>query len=62
MAVGFPVKDDYVTGEVLTASDMNDLSGTLNTIQSVEYAAGKNKIINGDFGIWQPHGFGSRYG
>jgi len=53
MAVGFPVKADYVTGDVLTANNMNDLSGTLNTIQSVEYAAGKNKIINGDFGVWQ---------
>lgn len=53
MAVGFPVKADYVTGDVLTANNMNDLSGTLNTIQSVEYAAGKNKIINGDFRVWQ---------
>ena len=53
MAVGFPVKANYVTGEVLTAANMNDLSGTLNTIQSVEYAAGKNKIINGDFRINQ---------
>ena len=53
MAVGFPVKADYVTGDVLTANNMNDLSGTLNTIQSVEYAAGKNKIINGDFYINQ---------
>jgi hypothetical protein len=53
MAVGFPVKADYVTGDVLTANNMNDLSGTLNTIQSVEYAAGKNKIINGDFNINQ---------
>jgi hypothetical protein len=53
MAVGFPVKDNYVTGEVLTAANMNDLSGTLNTIQSVEYAAGKNKIINGDCNVNQ---------
>ena len=53
MAVGFPVKANYVTGEVLTAANMNDLSGTLNTIQSVEYAAGKNKIINGNFNINQ---------
>jgi hypothetical protein len=53
MAIGFPVKDNYVTGEVLTAANMNDLSGTLNTLESAEYAAGKNKIINGDFGIWQ---------
>ena len=53
MAIGFPVKDDYVTGDVLTAANMNDLSGTLNTLAGAEYAAGKNKIINGNFGIWQ---------
>ena len=53
MAAGFPVKADYVTGEVLTAANMNDLSGTVNILQSTQYAAGKNKIINGDFGVWQ---------
>jgi len=54
MAVGFPVKADYATGDVLTAAQMNDLSGTLNTVpQSYGFTAGKNKIINGDFGIWQ---------
>jgi hypothetical protein len=34
MAVGFPVKDDYVTGDVLTAANMNDFAGTLNTVPS----------------------------
>jgi len=58
MAIGFPVKDNYVTGEVLTAANMNDLSGTLNTLAGAEYAAGKNKIINGDFNINQ-RGFSS---
>jgi hypothetical protein len=55
MAVGFPVKDDYATGDVLTAANMNDFAGTLNTVPNVigGFAAGKNKIINGDFGIWQ---------
>jgi hypothetical protein len=53
MAIGFPVKADYVTGEVLTAANMNDLSGSVNLLQSAQYAAGKNKIINGDFGVWQ---------
>lgn len=57
MAIGFPVKDDYVTGDVLTAANMNDLSGTVNTLQSTQvaagFAAGKNKIINGDFNINQ---------
>jgi hypothetical protein len=34
---------------------MNDFAGTLNTVPNVigGFAAGKNKIINGDFGIWQ---------
>jgi hypothetical protein len=32
---------------------MNDLSGTVNLLESAQYAAGKNKIINGDFGVWQ---------
>jgi hypothetical protein len=55
MAIGFPVKADYATGDVLTAAQMNDLSGTLNTVPSTigAYAAGKNKIINGDFRINQ---------
>ena len=53
MAVGFPTKVDYATGDVLSADNMNDLSGTVNLLQSAQYAAGKNAIINGDFGIWQ---------
>jgi hypothetical protein len=55
MAVGFPVKDDYATGDVLTAANMNDFAGTLNTVPNVigGFAAGKNKIINGDFRINQ---------
>ena len=54
MAVGFPVKADYATGDVLTAAQMNDLSGTLNTVPgSYGFTAGKNKIINGDFNVNQ---------
>jgi hypothetical protein len=53
MAIGFPVKADYVTGEVLTATNMNDLSGSVNLLQSSEYGAGRNALINGGFDIWQ---------
>jgi len=54
MAVGFPLKTTYANGDVYSASDVNDTNGTLNLLgSSVAYAAGKNKIINGDFGIWQ---------
>ena len=30
MAIGFPVKANYASGDILTAEQMNDLSGTLN--------------------------------
>jgi hypothetical protein len=53
MAIGFPVKADYATGDVLTAANMNDLSGSVNLLESAQYAAGKNKIINSNFGVWQ---------
>ena len=54
MAVGFPTKANWAAGDILTAAQMDDLAGTLNTVQSpLGNAAGKNKIINGDFGVWQ---------
>jgi len=53
MAVGFPVKANYATGDVLTATNMNDLSGSVNLLTSAQYAAGKNAIINGDFRVAQ---------
>lgn len=54
MAVGWPTKTTYANGDVYSASDVNDTNGTINLLgASVAYAAGKNKIINGDFGVWQ---------
>jgi hypothetical protein len=53
MAIGFPVKDDYVTGDVLTAANMNDLSGTLNTLSGVGSTVNKNYLINGGFAVAQ---------
>jgi hypothetical protein len=54
MAVGLPAKTTYVDGDVFSASDINDTNGTLNLVgQTTNFYAGKNKIINGDFGVWQ---------
>jgi hypothetical protein len=53
MAAGFPAKENYVTGEVLTAANMNDLSGTVNQVSGTQIAAGKNTVINGGFDVWQ---------
>jgi len=75
MATGFPTKANWSAGDVLTASGMDDLAGTLNYLSPVgqangstlvansanasglgwnqNFAAGKNKIINGDFNVNQ---------
>jgi hypothetical protein len=52
MAVGLPLKTTYADGDVYAASDVNDTNGTIN-ITAAPYAAGKNKIINGDFSVAQ---------
>jgi hypothetical protein len=49
----FPSKVDYATGDILTATDMNEIGQAINLLDSAQYAAGKNKFINGDFNIWQ---------
>lgn len=55
MAVGLPLKTTYANGDVYSASDVNDTNGTINLLQTSTFgfAAGKNKIINGDFEVWQ---------
>jgi hypothetical protein len=48
------MKTTYADGDVYAAADVNDITGTINLLgSSVAYAAGKNKIINGDFFINQ---------
>jgi hypothetical protein len=34
MAIGFPTKANWSAGDVLTASQMDDLAGTVNTLQN----------------------------
>lgn len=35
MATGFPMKTSYLTGDVLAASDINDITGTVNILGNV---------------------------
>jgi len=49
----FPSKVNYATGDILTAQNMNDVGGAINLLQSAQFAGAKNKIINGDYGVWQ---------
>jgi hypothetical protein len=49
----FPSKVNYATGDILTATNMNDVGGAINLLDGAQRSAGKNAIINGDLGIWQ---------
>lgn len=51
MAVGFPAKDNFANGNVLDASELNDISGTLNLLSPVGQAAGKALTANGSGGV-----------
>ena len=54
MATGWPMKTTYADGDVYAAQDVNDITGTINLLgSSVAYAAGKNRIINGNFAVNQ---------
>jgi hypothetical protein len=55
MATGWPMKTTYANGDVYSASDVNDITGTINLLTSstLSVAAGKNAVINGGMDIWQ---------
>ena len=46
MAVGFPTKSNWSAGDVLTASGMDDLAGTLNYLSPVGQANGSTLVAN----------------
>ena len=50
MAIGFPTKANWAAGDVLTASAMDDLAGTVNTVQ---WLKPWNTCLNSNFSVWQ---------
>jgi hypothetical protein len=55
MATGWPMKTTYANGDVYSAGDVNDITGTINLLQTstLSISSGKNSIINGGFDVWQ---------
>jgi hypothetical protein len=50
MAVGFPTKANWAAGDVLTASALDDLAGTVNLTQ---YMKPWNTCLNSNMSVWQ---------
>jgi hypothetical protein len=46
MATGFPVKANYATGDILTATNMNDLAGTVNYLSPVGQTNGTTLVAD----------------
>ena len=49
----FPSKVNYATGDILTATNMNEIGQAINLLDGAQGAAGKNTVINGGMDIWQ---------
>ena len=46
MAVGFPTKANWAAGDILTAAQMDDLAGTVNTLSPVGQANGSTLVAD----------------
>ena len=55
MATGWPMKTSYANGDVYSAQDVNDITGTINLLTSttLSVAGGKNRVVNGGMDWWQ---------
>jgi hypothetical protein len=49
----FPSKVDYATGDILTATNMNDVGGAINLLDGAQGSAGKNRALNSSMNVWQ---------
>jgi hypothetical protein len=49
----FPSKVNYATGDILTATNMNDVGGAINLLDGAQYSGGKNRVLNSNFSVWQ---------
>jgi hypothetical protein len=47
MAIGFPTKANWAAGDVLTASALDDLAGTVNTLSTASSSAGQVQTSGG---------------
>lgn len=56
MAITWPAKNNFATGDVLTATQMNNIGDDLNDLNTRVASAGgffKNPVLNSNFSVWQ---------
>jgi hypothetical protein len=49
----FPSKVNFVTGDILTATDMNEIGQAINSLDGAQTSGAKNRVLNGSMNVWQ---------
>jgi hypothetical protein len=49
----FPSKVTYTTGQVLTATEMNEIGQAINLLDGAQTSGAKNRVLNSNFSVWQ---------
>ena len=49
----YPSKVNYTTGQVLTASEMNEIGQAINLVDGAQTSGAKNRVLNSNMSVWQ---------
>jgi hypothetical protein len=49
----YPSKVNYTTGQVLTATEMNEIGQAINLVDGAQTSGAKNRVLNSNFSVWQ---------
>ena len=49
----FPSKVTYTTGQVLTATEMNEIGQAINLLDGAQLSGAKNRVLNSQMNVWQ---------
>jgi hypothetical protein len=49
----YPSKVNYTTGQVLTATEMNEIGQAINLVDGAQLSGAKNRVLNSNMSVWQ---------
>jgi hypothetical protein len=49
----FPSQTSFVTGDILTATAMNEIGQAINLLDGAQLSGAKNRVLNSNFSVWQ---------
>jgi hypothetical protein len=49
----FPSQTNFVTGDILTATAVNEIGQAINLLDGAQTSGAKNRVVNSNFSVWQ---------